>query len=152
MRYGRRARSSSSYTSIPGVPHTNRIAENRVDKHMIRGIRSMLLSAGLPNRDLPFTAKCYALMRTAIKNGDQSIYARRHGLGHFDGPLIPGGALARAMPSAIHHTRRAHFGHTMQPTIFSDVLYSRVQVTSRVSLRFLGRHRRHVLLQQSVRV
>ena len=35
-------------TSIPGVPQTNATAESRV-KIMVRGIRVMLISAGLPN-------------------------------------------------------------------------------------------------------
>ena len=35
-------------TSIPGVPQTNSIAESRV-RIMVRGMRVMLLSAGLPN-------------------------------------------------------------------------------------------------------
>ena len=104
-------------TSIPGVPQTNGIAENRV-KIMIRGIRVMLLSAGLPHCYWPYAAKYYAFMRTVVKKGSESIFAKRHKSEHFQGPLIPFGALIRAMPSAIQDGRRLKFEHTLQPAIF----------------------------------
>ena len=82
----------------------------------------MLLSAGLPNCYWPFAAKYYAFMRTVVRNGDESIFAKRHKGEHFKGPLIPFGALVRAMPSAIQEKRRAKFEHTMQPAVFLGYL------------------------------
>ena len=75
-------------TSIPGVPQTNSIAESRV-KIMIRGIRVMLLSVGLPHCYWPFAAKNYSLMRPVVINDGESIYAKRHSSDHFSGPLVP---------------------------------------------------------------
>ena len=85
---------------------------------MIRGIRVMLLAAGLPHCYWPFAAKYYAFMRTIIVKNDDSIYAKRHNGDHFEGPRIPFGALVRAMPSAIHDNRRMKFDHPMQPAVF----------------------------------
>ena len=104
-------------TSIPGVPQTNSIAESRV-KIMIRGIRVTLLAAGLPHCYWHHAAKYYAFMRTVVKKGNASIFAKRHGSEHFQGPLIPFGALIKAMPSAIQDGRRLKFEHTLQPAIF----------------------------------
>ena len=92
-------------TSIPGVPQTRSIAESRV-KIMVRGFRVMLISAGLPNCYWPFAAKYYAFMRTIVRNGEESIFAKLHEGEHFNGPLIPCGALVRAMPSKIYDRRR----------------------------------------------
>ena len=50
--------------------------------------------------------------------GNESIFAKRHGSDHFKGPLIPFGALVKAMPSAIHDGRRLKFDHTLQPAVF----------------------------------
>ena len=99
-------------TSIPGVPQTNSIAESRV-KIVVRGIRVMLLSAGLPSCYWPFDAKCYAFMRTIVRNGEDSIFAKRHNGEHFTGPSVPFGSLIWAMPSAINGRRRKKFEHTM---------------------------------------
>jgi len=55
-------------------------------------------------------AKYYAFMRTIVRNGEESIFAKRHRGEHFKGPLIPFGALIGAMPRK--------FEPTMQPAIF----------------------------------
>ena len=85
---------------------------------MVRGIRAMLISAGLPNCYWPFAAKCYAFMRTIVKSREDSIFAKLHDGEHFSGPRIPFGALVRAIPSKIHDNRRKKFEHTMQPSVF----------------------------------
>ena len=103
--------------SISGVPQTNSIAKSRVNI-MIRGIRVMLLAAGLPHCYWPFVAKYYAFMRMVIVTNETSIFARRHGGKNFQRPLIPFGALIKAMPSAIHDHRRMKFESPMQPAVF----------------------------------
>ena len=78
----------------------------------------MSLSAGLPNFDWPFAARYYAFMRTIMRTGEDSIFAKRHDGEHFHGPLIPFGALIRAMPSAINKERLRKFEPTRQPAVF----------------------------------
>jgi len=57
-------------------------------------------------------------MRTIVKSGEESIYAKLQDGEHFSGPRIPFGALVRATPSKIHDKRRKKLEHTMQPAVF----------------------------------
>ena len=67
-------------TSIPGCPQTNSIAESRV-KRVIRGVRSLLLGAGLPHCWWPVAARCYAFLHNVVKGHkeDKTKWEKMHG-------------------------------------------------------------------------
>lgn len=104
-------------TSISGVPQTNGIAKSRVKK-VIRGAQALLLQAGLPHAWWPYAPRCFAAIHNFVTGDDGPPFGHRHGGHLFSGPLIPCGALAHALPSALHNKRNLKCEPTLKPAVF----------------------------------
>ena len=79
-------------TATPYRPQTNGRAERLVRKIM-EGTRTLLLAAGLPPGFWPYAMRAFCFgSNIAMRNGD-SAWNRRHKKGHFQGKIIPFGAL-----------------------------------------------------------
>ena len=103
--------------STPGIPATTAIAESMVRRTIV-GTRTNLYAAGLPTCFWPYAAHHYAFARNAaIRKGD-SAWNKRKAAGHFNGPLVPFGALVHFMPSPTYRTRFPKMDATTIPGIF----------------------------------
>ena len=86
-------------TSTPGVHENNCIVE-RLNQEIIRGTRTVLVQAGLPQSFWRHASEHFTLMRNVIARRDNSAWYNTHG-SSFHGKLIPFGAKVIFRPSPI---------------------------------------------------
>jgi len=104
--------------STPYRAETNGIAE-RMNRTVLEGSRTSLLSAGLPPVFWPLAVKCFCFARN-ILNTSQGVSAweGRHEKGIFSGLLVPFGSLVDFLPTPPIRREQAKMAPNALPGIF----------------------------------
>lgn len=85
---------------------------------VIRGTRTLLLQAGLPHGWWPCAPRFCIAIHNFVVDDEGSPCGHRHDGNAFIGPLLPFGALAHAVPSALHKKRNLRLEPALKLAMF----------------------------------
>ena len=105
-------------TSTPGVPQNNGVIEREVQE-CIRGLRTLLLAAGLPTAFWVYAAEAFGFMKNIMEKEDgESAWEKTHG-SKFTGLRIPFGSKVYFIPSPTKNVESAKMEPSAHVGIFA---------------------------------
>ena len=105
-------------TSTPGVPQNNGVAEREVQE-CIRGLRALLLAAGLPTAFWVHAAETFGFLKNVTENSEgTSAWEKTHG-SKFSGLRIPFGSKVYFIPSPTKDVSQGKMEPSAQVGVFA---------------------------------